>query len=116
MFNQDFKEFIESLNDNSRMIETDVRLPPLFSPALVPHLVAQSCAGEGLTLTLKGTLKQYPNCLHWHYKKGKEPGTLEITWWEQENRLWFKVSAGRRGEWIEETIARLKLKIESAVE
>jgi hypothetical protein len=65
---------------------------------------------------MKGTLANYPGCVHWHYKKGKARGTLEITWWERENRLWFKVAKGRTGDWIEGSITRLKGKIERTFE
>ena len=44
---------------------------------------------------MKGTLASFPNCVHWHWKRGKERGTLEITWWGKQDRLWFKVAAGR---------------------
>jgi hypothetical protein len=98
---------------NSKMIEVDVHVPRGSNPASIPHLVEEACAAEGLTLTLKGTLAKYPHCVHWHYKKGNERGTLEITWWEKENRLWFKVAAGRTGAWMEETMARLKNRLEN---
>ena len=40
----------------------------------------------------KGTLASYPGCIHWHLKMGTQKGHLEITWWEAENRLCFKVA------------------------
>jgi hypothetical protein len=97
------------------MVELEVYIPVPARPASIPHIVEQACAAEGLVLTLKGTLAKYPNCVHWHFKKGKERGALEITWWERENRLWFKVAAGRTGAWIEEAMARLKEQIEHAL-
>ena len=71
-------------------------------------IVEAACAAEGLRLTLKDTLAKYPGCVHWHFQKGTQRGTLEITWWEKRRRLWFKVAAGRRGEWMEATIPRLE--------
>ena len=97
------------------MVEVKVHIPARASPASIPHIVEQACATEGLTLTLKGTLAKYPHCVHWHFKKDKERGALEITWWEWERRLWFKVAAGRTGAWIEEALARLKAQIEHAL-
>jgi hypothetical protein len=70
-------------------------------------IIESACAAEGLRLTLKGTLKAYPGCIHWHYKRGGEAGTLEITLWKSTPRLWFKVSDSRQGTWIDEAIARL---------
>ena len=76
-------------------------------------LIEEACAAEGLRLSLRSTLKAYPACVHWHYKLGKEVGTLEITLWAVKRRIWFKVSAGRQGAWMEGTIERLKSKIET---
>jgi hypothetical protein len=94
------------------MMEVEVDIPVHTQSVSISRVVEQACASDGLTLTLKGSLAKYPGCIHWHFKKGKERGTLEITWWDQENRLWFKVAAGRTGVWIEETVARLKEQIE----
>jgi hypothetical protein len=32
----------------------------------------------GLTLTMRGTLAKFPDCVQWHLKNGGERGTLEI--------------------------------------
>lgn len=95
------------------MTEVELHVPARAQSAAITRLVERACAAEGLTPALKGTLAKYPGCVHWHYKKGKERGTLEITRWEQDRRLWFKVAAGRRGEWVEERVTKLKRKIES---
>lgn len=97
------------------MVEIEVHVPSRSRIASIPLLVEELCDAEGLTCTLRGTLAKYTNCLHWHFKKGKERGTLEITWWEQENRLWFKVAAGRTGAWVGESITRLKTRIEDTL-
>lgn len=72
--------------------------------------IEQICLLEGLTLTLKSTLMRYPGCIHWHFKYGKLPGTLELTFWQK--RLWFKISAGREGAWMDEMVERLKAQME----
>ena len=79
------------------MLEVEIHIPVPTSPDILPRLVEQACVVEGLVSSLKGTLAQYPNCVHWHFKKGREPGTLEITWWAKENQLWFKVASGQIG-------------------
>ncbi len=98
------------------MVETDVKIPVEFQSGQqtinVVEIVERSCGMEALTCTMKGTLAGYPGCVHWHWKKGKETGTLEISWWAQRKRLWFKVASGRGGSWIEETVVRLKRQIE----
>lgn len=74
-------------------------------------VIEAACAAEGLRLTLKGALKAYPGCVHWHYKLGKEAGTLEITLWAAKRRIWFKVSAIRQGAWMEGMIGQLGISI-----
>ena len=97
------------------MIEIELQIPTDISLDSMPAVVENACVQEGLITTLKGTLSQYPSCVHWHLKKGKERGTLEITWWEPEKRLWFKVAKNRSGDWIEETIQNLKNRIENSM-
>lgn len=95
------------------MIEIEIHVPRRVHS--VPRLIEQICSLEGLEIALKGTLARYPGSVHWHFKKGKQPGTLEITWWERENRLWFKVAAGRRAGWIDVMLEPLQEKIEQAL-
>jgi hypothetical protein len=75
--------------------------------------VEKACRESGLILKLKSSLEEYPDPVHWHFKKGKERGTLEITLWKKEKKRWFSVQAGRKGPWIQETIRNLKLKLEA---
>lgn len=96
------------------MIEIEIQIPPAAEPDDVTRLVEKTCAESDLTLTLKGTLAKYSGCVHWHFKKHKLAGTLEITWWEKEHRLWFKIAEHRKGTWIEEDLPALKRRIESA--
>ncbi len=95
------------------MLEIEVRVPSRVHS--VPQTIERLCSLEELEVSRKGTLAKYPGCVHWHLKKGRQPGTLELTWWERENRLWFKVAAGRTGAWIDETLRRLPGRIEQAL-
>jgi hypothetical protein len=95
------------------MIEIEILVPNSVTPSRVPRIVENACATEGLVLTLKSSLVTYPGSIHWHCRKGKKHGTLEITWWPAKRRLWFKVARNRRGEWIEKAISHLKTQIES---
>ena len=83
------------------MLEIIIAVPAGARLAGMEHDIESACRAEGLRQTLKGTLAQYPGCVHWHVKQGRERGTLEITFWPAERRLWFKVAEGRRGEWME---------------
>jgi hypothetical protein len=94
------------------MIEVELQIPDSVEPEAVLRIVEQICASNELTCSLKGTLVSYPGSIHWHFKQGKQRGTLEITWWESEHRLWFKVASGRTSEWILKSIPQLKEQIE----
>jgi len=69
------------------MLEVQVALPPPAKNLEVEMLVETACAAEGLRQTLKGPLAKYPGSVHWHFKKGKQRGTLEITLWKAQRRL-----------------------------
>jgi len=97
------------------VIEVEVQIFEEMDSDVVIRVVEQSCAFHGLSCALKSTLATYPGSLHWHFKRGGQKGTLEITWWEQASRLWFKVSKGRTADWIMETIPSLKEQIEKSL-
>jgi hypothetical protein len=78
-------------------------------------IVERCCEEAGLRVTLKGGLVAYPGCVHWHLKRGKDKGTLEVTLWPAQRRLWFKVASNRDGPWIAAAIERLKPCIEGAL-
>jgi hypothetical protein len=97
------------------MIEVEIQIPALIKPNDVIRQVEKICSENDLTLTLKGTLAMYPGCVHWHFKKHKQPGILESTWWEAKRRLWFKVADHRKGTWIKADLPVLKKQIEQAL-
>ncbi len=97
------------------MIEIEVEVPKQSELRSIAEIVERACLAEGLTLTLKGTLKKYPHSLHWHFKQGKSRGTLEVTWWEEQQRLWFKLAAGRMGQWTVPAADRLKARIQQTL-
>lgn len=61
----------------------------------------------GLQLTMKGHLKTLPANIHWHYKKPKYTGTLEITLLLQARELIVECKKSRWGDWVEEVLAEL---------
>jgi hypothetical protein len=88
--------------------EIEMAIPATADVSIMVSLIEAQCAAEGLQLMLKGTLAKYPGCIHWHFKRGSERGTLEITWWAKQRRFWFSIQAGRTGAWVEATQERLK--------
>jgi len=97
------------------MIEIELQIPDSVDSDTLVRVVEHICIANGLTCTLSGTLASYPGCVHWHFRKGTQRGILEITCWELERRLWFKVAGNRRGEWIEDSIPQLKERIEQSL-
>jgi hypothetical protein len=98
------------------MIEVQLQIPDSVNSDALVMLIEHTCIAHGLTCILKGTLASYPGSAHWHFKKGRLKGILEITWWELERRLWFKVAQNRRGEWMEDSIPQLKQHIEKSLD
>jgi hypothetical protein len=95
------------------MMEVPLQIPDSVNQDALVRFVEHICLANGLTCTLKGTLAGYPGCVHWHFRNGRQKGILEITWWETERRLWFKVAQNRGGDWIEASIPILKEQIEN---
>lgn len=96
------------------MLTIEIAIPKDIREDRVSDLIEEACSNEGLTRRLKGGLASLPGSTHWHFKRGRERGTLEITWLPTERRLWFQVQSGRTGDWIESAAARIKSAIEDA--
>ena len=71
------------------------------------------CQAQGLLNTMKTTSSKYPGSIHWHFKKGHERGTLEVTLWPVQNRLWFSMQDGRKADWVMNVARELKYQLES---
>jgi hypothetical protein len=97
------------------MIELAVPVPAGADLAHIEDTVESLCADAGLRQTLKGTLASYPGCVHWHYARARERGTLEVTCWPAQQRLWFKVSAGRAAPWISTLLPQLQTTLAAAL-
>jgi hypothetical protein len=82
-----------------KQIEIDV--PSTADLTDLDEAIEDAAAAAGLHVTLRGGLTQYPGATHWHFKRGDERGTLEITWWPREMRLWLSVHDNRDAQWIE---------------
>ena len=95
------------------MREIELQVPAGTRAGALISCVEEICIANDLTCILKGTLAKYPGSVHWHFKKAKQNGILEITWWQTEQRLWFKVADNRTGKWIDEDLPKLKEEIEN---
>lgn len=95
-----------------------ITLPGAVDLDAVETIVDNVCAEEKLNATMKSTLKQYPGCIHWHFKHGKAAGVLEVTWWPRQNEdedplLWLSVHGNRMADWIDPKMLKLKNLIEA---
>jgi hypothetical protein len=98
------------------MREIEVPLKSSRQLVRVARRVEDAAQFEGLTLTLKGGLAKYPRCIHWHFRRGDEPGTLEITYAPTEGRLWFTIRDDRAAPWMDDTIKRMCAKLQEGAD
>ena len=97
------------------MKDLPIRVPPTADFSRIDKAVERCCEELGLTKTLRDTLGKYPGCIHWHYKRPQESGTLEITSWPLQRRLWITVQDGRHAAWIDEAVPELSRMLRKAV-
>jgi hypothetical protein len=88
------------------MKDIEIDLPPAQIPSAAK--LESLFTNATLRITLRGTLAAYPGSVHWHLKEGHQRGTLEVTLWPPEGRIWLSVQDGRRAEWIAGAVARLQ--------
>jgi hypothetical protein len=82
------------------MTELEIALPPQESSAVLVRAIEAALLEAGLEISLRGTLKKFPGCQHWHARPPGKTGTLEITLWPQAHRAWITIQDGRTAEWI----------------
>jgi hypothetical protein len=85
----------------------DLHIPAAIVWSEAPAAVAACCAELGLLPALRTELKSHAGGVHWHYRRPRAAGTLEITISETASRIWIKVHAGRRADWIPDAVERL---------
>ena len=83
------------------MIHHEIDLPSYVGSLMVEQAVNSVCEVAGLSVGLQTTLASYPGCVHWHWKMAQERGTLEVTFWPKQNRLWISVHANREANWTD---------------
>ncbi|MEP6756710.1 MAG: hypothetical protein ABJA67_14485 [Chthonomonadales bacterium] len=61
-----------------------------------------------LQISMRAELKTFPGSMHWHLKKPRQTGKLEVTLWPRENRLWISYHDNRVGDgWVVQTAREL---------
>jgi hypothetical protein len=97
------------------MREIEFQLPSGYDLRNAEELIERVCAAHGLQPAMKSTLASYPGSVHWHYKRGNEKGTLELTVAPGPRRIWAQVHTNRNGAWIAEVLPRVRQEIEQAL-
>jgi hypothetical protein len=91
----------------SLMQNIEIELPPKANLSKVEKTIEASLAAVGLEVSLRGTLKKFPGCTHWHAKSPGQSGTLELTLWPQQHRVWITIQNGRTADWITEKLPEI---------
>jgi hypothetical protein len=89
------------------MRDTEIPLPVKTDCEKLIRFVDEALVERELRVTLRDELKKFPGCVHWHVKKGRMPGTLEITVWPEQHRAWFTIHDGRVADWLDNEIKQL---------
>ena len=97
------------------MRELDIPVTDWTEPSRIVADVEAVLDRHELLLTMKGTLKTCAGSTHWHYKRGREPGTLELTLWPTQQRLWITIQEGRTAPWIDEMLPALQRELARAM-
>ena len=97
------------------MQQVEFTVPSQADLTKTDALVERVCAAHGLHAALKGTLATYPGSIHWHYKKPKQKGTLELTLLRADRRIWASIHSNRGAPWIEASLSQLRAGIERAL-
>jgi hypothetical protein len=97
------------------MTEVEFTVPQGCSLSAAASLIEKACGECGLRVSTRCALASYPGCIHWHVKRGIQPGTLELTLWEAKRRVWASVQDGRRAAWIDDALPRVKDAVETAL-
>lgn len=95
------------------MREIHVEVPQDWPTASVLGKVGAVLEASELILASSSTLKSLLGSTHWHLQNGADKGTLELTWWPHNRRLWFSVHANREGPWIDDAIGLLSADLQA---
>ncbi|HTL29730.1 MAG TPA: hypothetical protein VL282_10930 [Tepidisphaeraceae bacterium] len=81
------------------MREWEVKVGRSWDDAAIAEVIESVATYMDLTIALKGTLRKYPGSVHWHFKKRRRLGTIELTISPEQKRVWLSVKSGRFFGW-----------------
>ena len=94
------------------MLEIEFKVSPRFDFAQAEQTIEAACAQHGLHIAMKTALASFPGSVHWHYKNQKEKGTLELTVFSRDRRVWAQVQSGRKAPWIDVLLPKIQPTVE----
>jgi hypothetical protein len=94
------------------MQEFEFKVPATFDFTGAEALIESIGAAHGLGVAMKTSLASFPGSIHWHYKNKKDKGTLELTVFPRDRRIWAQVQSRRKAPWIEIILPRVQKDIE----
>jgi hypothetical protein len=97
------------------MREFKFHVPRTCDLGRAERLIERVCNEHGLQLGMKGTQAKFPGSIHWHFKRPRQKGTLELTIFIPERRIWAQVQDGRRAPWIDDELPVLQRTIEKGL-
>jgi hypothetical protein len=104
-----------AVNCDVAMREIEFAVPRKCNLERAERLIEEVCSRRGLRAAMKASLASYPGSVHWHYKNGTQKGTLEMTLFTRDRRVWAQVQDGRRAPWINDELPPLRREIERAL-
>ena len=93
------------------MTQHELTISPDADLGSADKIIEACCAAEGLQVSLRTSLKKFPDSKHWHFKLGDNPGTLEITSWQ--HRIWCSGRKGRCAPWVERVLPKVCQSVEA---
>lgn len=94
------------------MWTAEVHTPSRTSLRRVQRGIEMVCAREGLVVAREGTLAMYPGSIHWHLRRPAVAGTLEVTFWPEQCRVWVSVQHQRAAPWTRAAARAVKKHLE----
>lgn len=98
------------------MEEIEFTVPKDGDLTAAPNVIESVCLDMGLSLTMKSSLSTHSGSLHWHFRKQKEKGTLELTVLPSSGRIWASIQSGRRAPWIYELLPKIRREVEGRMQ
>jgi hypothetical protein len=95
-----------------------VEIVPFSLPESIPSgevsvVIERVALGLRLEMAIRTNLKSHPTAIHWHFRRPRTTGTLEITYDPISRQAWFSTRPGRTKAWVYEAMQAISAEINS---